>query len=510
MAKTIKSHPVSTIDAKRIWLRAQRLDTKAPFGAGPEATKAAVEHLGYVQIDTINVIERSHHHVLWSRIPEYRHADLRQAQSVDKSVFEYWTHALSYVPTRDFRFFIPAMRLHKREGHKWFSSVTSADMRKVMKLIRRGPLTIRDIEDDVLTEKQHLWASRKPSKRALQLAFYEGVLTIGERTGMLKTYDLMSRHFGWDEPPRPASGREITAYLLDRALRAQGVVSLDSACHLDAPSKPAVRHLIEARVRKGELVPVVLEGAGKQEHWAEPETLEPANGGAEQVHILSPFDPLIIQRKRTELFFGYGHRFEAYVPKEKRVFGYFALPVLVGDEIVAAIDLKTDRQNRQVLMQQWSWVGSAAKERGRNELKRRIEEELHRFERFQLAEQASDAASYALKKEEPPLKADDSAGVYMPLAAEGLAFDPPLPPVAGVPVCWKKSVAKRAVRTASSKKPAGQATKKVTTKSPAAKSVQVASGKSKRSPRKAKSAAATKSRVTKKTARKVRTTPRER
>ena len=386
MSKTIKSHPLSTIDGRRIWLRAQRLDTQAPFGAGPQATKAAVEHLGYVQIDTINVIERSHHHVLWTRIPEYRRADLRQAQSVDKSVFEYWTHALSYIPTRDFSYFIPAMRLHKREGHKWFSSVTPADMRKVMKLIRLGPLTIRDIDDDVLVEKKHLWASRKPSKRALQLAFYTGALTISERNGMLKTYDLMARHFGWDKLPAPASVREITAYLLDRALRAQGIVSLDSACHLDAPSKPAVRRLIEARVCKGELVPVALEGAGKQAHWAQPETLEQENGCNEQVHLLSPFDPLIIQRKRTELFFGYGHRFEAYVPKEKRLFGYFALPVLVGDEIVAAIDLKTDRQNRKLLMQKWSWVGGAPKGAARKELKRRIEEELHRFERFQLAD----------------------------------------------------------------------------------------------------------------------------
>src|SRR5246127_1979839 len=149
--------------ARRIWLRAQRLDRSAPFGTGPQATAAAVEHLGYVQIDTINVIERSHHHVLWTRIPEYRRADLRQAQSADKSVFEYWTHALSYVPTRDLRFFIPAMRRHQREGHKWLTSVKPEDMRRVMPLIGAGgPLTTRDIEADVLVDKQHLWASRKP------------------------------------------------------------------------------------------------------------------------------------------------------------------------------------------------------------------------------------------------------------------------------------------------------------------------------------------------------------
>ena len=347
-----------------------------------------VDHLGYVQIDTINVIERCHHHILWNRIPDYRRADLRQAQSVDKSVFEYWTHALSYVPTKDLRFFIPAMKRHKREGHKWLSSVKPADLRKVMRLIRQGgALTIRDIDDDVLVDKEHLWASRKPSKRALQLAFYTGELTITERNGMLKTYELMTRHFGWDKPPKPASAREATAYLLDRALRAQGVVSLDSICHLDAPSKAAVRRLIEARVRGGELMPVALEGAGKQEHWAESATLENAGDVvSELVHILSPFDPLIIQRKRTHLFFDYEHRFEAYVPREKRVFGYFALPVVAGEDIVAALDLKTDRKHRKLLLQKWNWVGAGVKKGARKELKRRIEEELHRFERFQLAE----------------------------------------------------------------------------------------------------------------------------
>jgi uncharacterized protein len=373
--------------ARAIWLRAQRLDSEASFGDGPQAVAAAIEHLGYVQIDTIHVIERCHHHILWNRIPAYRRADLHQAQCVDKSIFEYWTHALSYVPAKDFRFFIPAMKLHRREGHKWFAEVKPADSRKVMRLLKKeGALTVRDIEDDVLVEKVHAWASRKPSKRALQLAFYEGRVTISERNGMLKTYELMDRHFGWDKPPKPASVREITDYVLDRALRAQGVVSLDSICHLDAPSKKAVRQLIEARVRRQELVPVVLQDAGKQEHWAQPETLEIADHtAAERVHILSPFDPLIIQRKRTHLIFGYEHLFEAYVPKEKRRYGYFALPVLVGDEIVAALDLKTDRQNRKLLLQKWNWVGAAAKG-PRKELKRRIEEELHRFERFQLGE----------------------------------------------------------------------------------------------------------------------------
>jgi len=368
--------------ARRIWLRAQRLDESAPFGAGPKATRAAVEHLGYVQIDTIHVIERCHHQILYTRIPAYRRDDLRRAQAIDKTVFEYWTHALSYVPTRDLRFYIGAMKEHRQSPGSWFSSVRKEDLRKVLARIRKhGSLTIRDIDDDVLVEKDHAWASRKPSKRALQLAFYRGEVAVSQRTGMLKTYELMRRHFGWETPPKPASEREVLNYLLDRALRSQGVVSLDSICYLDAGRKPAMRRLIESRVRRDELVPVELEGAGTVQHWARREALEAFDAGDELVHILSPFDPLVHQRKRLQLFFDYEHRFEAYVPRERRLFGYFAQPVLVGDEIAAVLDLKTDRERQKLLVQRWTW----ASDRSRRSRKKKIEEALHRFERFQLA-----------------------------------------------------------------------------------------------------------------------------
>jgi uncharacterized protein YcaQ len=333
-----------------------------------------------VQIDTINVVERCHHQILYTRIPDYQRSHLHRAQSVDKAVFEYWTHALSYVPTRDYRFFVRDMNQHWMDRSSWFGRVTSGDLRKVLMRIRRnGALTIRDIDDDVLVEKTHDWGSRKPSKRALQLAFYRGTVTVSERKGMLKSYELASRHFGWDRPPRAATESEIREYLLDRALRAQGIVSLDSICHLDAGRKKAMRQLLAARVRRKELVPVEIEGAGRQEHWARPEALEGTaapDGGL--VHILNPFDPLVLQRKRLQLFFGYAHRFEAYLPQKKRVFGYFAQPVLVGDEIPAVLDLKTDRARGKLLLQKWTWTGKRSR-------KAAIEEALHRFERFQLA-----------------------------------------------------------------------------------------------------------------------------
>ena len=369
--------------ARAIWIAASGLAEPEPFGAGPDAVRQAVEHLGYVQIDTINVIERSHHHILFNRTPAYRRADLAAAQSEAKTVFEYWTHALSYVPVRDFRYFVADMKRHTIAPRRWYADVPPGEVRKVVRRVgREGALTISDIKDDVLVDKDHPWASRKPSKRALQAAFYDGQLVIARRSGMLKTYDLTGRHFGWDRLPKAASAAEGTVYLLDRALRAQGIVSLDSVCYLNAPAKPAVKALIERQVRAKRLVPVAIEGVEKVPHWVRPETLDLATPTPALTHILSPFDPMVIQRKRTAMLLGYDHIFEAYVPKEKRKFGYFTLPVISGDAVVAALDLKADREANRLLIQAWHWVGSG---RARTH-KRLVEAEFDRFARFQFPE----------------------------------------------------------------------------------------------------------------------------
>jgi hypothetical protein len=366
--------------ARRIWLHAQRLDSREPFGAGPEATRKAVEHLGYVQIDTINVIERAHHHILFTRIPNYRRSDLGHAQSVDKSVFEYWTHALAYLPVRDLGFYIDEMKQHRSEPLRWYADADPNDLKKLLRQIRKdGAISIRDIDTDELVEKDHPWGSRKPSKRVLQYGFFSGELTISERIGMVKTYELMSRHFG--KLPKAATERQIDAYLLDRALTSQGLISGPSVMHPKLRFTPELAKQIETRRRKRALVPVTI-GDDPTLHYAKPEALEaPEPLGPPLVHILSPFDPLAIQRRRTSLFFGYDHVFEAYVPKAKRKFGYFTLPVLAGEEIVAAMDLKTDRAAGKVLIQAWHWVGKG----NAIEHKAMLEEELGRFERFQLA-----------------------------------------------------------------------------------------------------------------------------
>ena len=158
-----KPAPISKSAARAIWLRAQRLDAAEPFGAGPQATPAAIEHLGYVQIDTIHVIERSHHHILFTRIPSYEHAHLQQAQSVDKSVFEYWTHALSYVPTKDICFFLPAMKRYADSSSNWYKSVTPREVGKVVSRIRRQISASCSILVSRLTGRK--WKGMAPKSR---------------------------------------------------------------------------------------------------------------------------------------------------------------------------------------------------------------------------------------------------------------------------------------------------------------------------------------------------------
>ena len=367
--------------ARRLWLNAQRLDEPTPFGEGPDATRRAVEHLGYVQIDTINVIERSHHHILFTRIPGYRRQDLHRAQTIDRSVFEFWTHALAYVPMRDFGFFLPQMKAHRKQPFQWYADVSDAEANTIVRRVRReGAISIRDIEDDVLVDKDHPWASRKPSKRALQRAFFDGRLVISEREGMVKSYDLLERHFSGLELPRAATPRQVDAYRLDRALTAHGIINGAAVMHPWQRFSPGIADLVASRLRRKQLVEVKLEG-DKLPYYVRPDLLEPLPEMPPLVHILSPFDPLIIQRRRLKLFFGYEYLFEAYVTKDKRRFGYFTLPVLLGDEIVAGLDLKTDRAKGKLLIQSWHWFG-AGKSRTH---KRAIEEALHSFEAFQLA-----------------------------------------------------------------------------------------------------------------------------
>ena len=258
-----------------------------------------------------------------------------------------------------------------------------------MRLIRRdGALTIRDIDDDVLVEKEHLWASRKPSKRALQLAFYTGELTISERNGMLKTYELMHAAFRLGQA---AEGRLAAR---DHRLPARPRPARARARQpgFDLPSRRAEQAGGPPPDRGAGAPPRI--GAGRARRRRQAGALGAAGdagngrrGGfgprAHPLAVRSPDHPAqadaSLLRLRTPLR-GLCAEGKAACSAISRCRFWPA------SDIVAALDLKTDRQKKKLLLQKWNWVGAGKQKGARKELKRRIEEELHRFERFQLGE----------------------------------------------------------------------------------------------------------------------------
>lgn len=378
---TQKKSVLSIEAAKKIWMRHQGLHKSSAFGTGTKGALKAIKQLGYVQIDTINVIERAHHHILWSRVPNYRTDHLVQLQSEEKSVFEYWSHVLSYFPTENFDFHRLRMETNKVKPNKWYSSVSTMDRKRLLERIEvDGPISIRDITDDILVEKDHEWSSKKPSKKVLQLLFNRGELVISERQGMLKKYEITERHFGMHDEAQIPTEEEVFHYKLERELRAQGIVSIQSMMPLTYKAdKIKMEKLIRAQEKDGKLVSVEIPGIAG-EHWmAKKETKATADFEEDLVHILSPFDPLVCNRKRFHFFFDHDYRFEAYVPKSKRKYGYFALPVIIDSELVALIDMKADREKDQLLIQQWTWM---IKKPSRK-IKNLIEERIGEFEKFQ-------------------------------------------------------------------------------------------------------------------------------
>lgn len=378
---TQQKNVLSIETAKKIWMRHQGLHKSSAFGAGTKGTLKAIQQLGWVQIDTINVIERAHHHILWSRVPNYRPQHLVHLQSQEKSIFEYWSHVLSYFPRESFYFHRLRMEMNKVKPNKWYSSVSKMDRHRMLERIDvDGPISIRDITDDVLVEKDHEWSSRKPSKKVLQLLFNRGELVISERQGMLKKYELTERHFETQEEVQIPTEEEVFLYKLEREVRAQGIVSIDSMMPMTYKAdKVKMEKLVRAQEEEGKLISVQIPGISG-EHWmAKKERKDKADFDENLVHILSPFDPLVYNRKRFHFFFNHDYRFEAYVPKSKRKYGYFALPIIVGSELVALIDMNADREKNQLLIQQWTWTIKKPSQKVKNLIEDRIGE----FEKFQ-------------------------------------------------------------------------------------------------------------------------------
>jgi hypothetical protein len=329
---------------RRIALERQGLLKANPFGRGKQAVLRAIEHLGYVQIDTISVVARAHHHVLWSRVDNYRDLHIDRLLR-ERKIFDYWYHAASWLPMRDYRFALPRMSQLNGERN-WFADSDRNLLREVLRRITdEGPMRARDFVDEA--HQANGWWEWKPAKQALEQLFMQGELMVSRREGFQKVYDLRERVLpDWVDTRRP-SLEEYAAYLVDTTLRSHGFATLKSMTYLRRGKalREAVKQLLEARIDAGSLVGV---DRGKHSRiYIDPERLESrAPRSYARVRLLSPFDNAVIQRQRGREIFDFDYQIECYLPESKRRYGYFCLPLLYRDRFVGRVDCKAHRDRR--------------------------------------------------------------------------------------------------------------------------------------------------------------------
>lgn len=329
---------------RRIALDSQGLLRSEPFGRGKNATRKAVEAIGYVQIDTISVVSRAHHHVLHSRVPNYdpRHLDRLQA---DGALFEYWYHAAAYLPMRDYRFALPRMEAMRNRTERWIRSRDDKLMAEVLtRVAAEGPLMARQFESSGSGDTG--WWNWKPAKRALEQLFMQGDLMVTGRDGFQKTYDLRERVLPEGTDTRMPDDAEMAAYLLRTMLRAHGFITPKEVTHLRRGK--AIREALKTRISDaladGSLV-AIRQPCGALA-YTEPKRLESrAAPAAARAALLSPFDNLVIHRDRVQSVFDFDYQIECYVTEKERRYGYYSLPIAYRDRLIGRADCKAHRQD---------------------------------------------------------------------------------------------------------------------------------------------------------------------
>ena len=328
---------LSVAQARRLALAAGAGFHRPP-GRGPLAVAELVDRIGYVQIDTISVVERAHHHILAARLPGYRNTWLD-----DAPVFEYWAHAAAYLPWRDFRFTLPRKERIKANGHDWFDAEQSEARRVLERIREEGPLMARHFEAATRTAG---WWDWKPAKRALEFLFMSGELMVVRR-GFQKVFDLTERVLPPGTDTRSPTPHEQAAWYVDRALDAWGIVAGDEFAYQRKEHTGDIGAVLRERQEEESIVRVAVEGLPNVTYWvraADLERIDATKATDRTLRILSPFDPFLIHRKRISRLFGFDFAIECYLPAAKRSFGYFALPLFQSASFVGLLDAKADRQ----------------------------------------------------------------------------------------------------------------------------------------------------------------------
>ncbi|WP_432836266.1 winged helix-turn-helix domain-containing protein [Dactylosporangium sp. CA-092794] len=371
--------------ARRVALAAQGFADRAPAGP-PERRhlRRVVERTGLLQIDSVNVVQRAHYLPAYSRLGPYEPALLdRLAYRRPRELFEYWAHEASLVPVH----LHPMLRWRMRSGAAWGRMVRIAReqpdlVRWVLEEIRaKGPVSAAEVEGDLIQprRKDHWGWNWSDTKTAIEWLFYSGEVSVARRnSSFARVYDVPERILPPDviaaPTPEPADAYRELVRVAARGLGVAAEAELRDYFRLPlAGARTAIAELVEA----GELVPVEVEGWTPRA-YLHAEARIPRRIAA--ATLVSPFDPLMWERARVQRLFGFNYRIEIYVPPLQRLYGYYVLPFLLGDRLVARVDLKADRK-AGVLQVPAAWAepvaGRGAPSGG--EVAERLAGELRRF-----------------------------------------------------------------------------------------------------------------------------------
>ncbi|MCK0913585.1 winged helix DNA-binding domain-containing protein [Acinetobacter pittii] len=335
-----------TSSLKQLTLFNQGLGKTSRFAKGMDGTLQAIEHLGYVQIDTISVVERAHHHILWSRVPDYELSHLNSLVG-ERQIFEYWYHAASYLPMKDYRYALPAMMSVRKGESRYFNRGDQQLMNEILARVRaEGKIRLRDIDKN---NKKSLgnWWNTGPGRRAFEQLYMQGDLMICERNGMEKVFDLTERCLPGNIDLSMPTLYEYAQYLFNNTLRAHGAFTWKQLVHLKKNDlKETMRVVLKEQIDAGVVSAIKLENG--QTLYVDVAAIEKKVSTDFGLKILSPFDNSLIHRDRLASLFEFDYRIECYVPAAKRIYGYFCLPILYQDELVGRVDCKAHRSIKEL------------------------------------------------------------------------------------------------------------------------------------------------------------------
>ncbi|MFP6663277.1 MAG: crosslink repair DNA glycosylase YcaQ family protein [Deltaproteobacteria bacterium] len=358
-------------ESRRILLAAQELAAPPGRRAGPKSVQRLIEKLGFVQIDSIQVVEQAQHLILHARLEGDHRAALKTLREKDRALFEHWTHDASLIPTRWYAHWQPRFlrwqeyferRTPEESGvrQKFESMLATVEAR----VRTGGALRSRDLDDLRDGHKAGSWWDWHPGKAGLERLWLTGRLAVARRERLEKVYDLSERiHAQAHAAPAPTP-EEHRAWACRTALERLGVATAKEIADFwkSIPVREA-RAVADAGVRRGEWESVVLADTDGRERaaYATPQAhrLARVQPVEDRIRLLAPFDPVIRDRDRLLRRFGFDYRFEAYVPQKKRVYGYYVLPMLCGDRFVGRLDPKYDRKQGELIVRGPFWEEQA-------------------------------------------------------------------------------------------------------------------------------------------------------